>query len=220
MSEITRAVICMPFYMAMDGEISQQQFYNRAQSLLADYDTLATRLAEAEAWLDEVATLCATAERRVAELEAGQESLILVRDDYKRQAGEYRKKWAELEARQGNAKVFWFVGDKGQEEGKRHCKASASDGSLAMFETEEDAKRCARKHSGTEAFRVEYFTAPQPAPGVVGLVEALKECAASLAWNAHGECRAIHDGPIMPSNMALEAARAALAAYTQAKEGV
>lgn len=43
------------------------------------------------------------------------------------------------------------------------------------------------------------------------LLEALIEVAASLAWNAHGECRAINDGPIMPSAMAIEVARAAIA---------
>lgn len=43
------------------------------------------------------------------------------------------------------------------------------------------------------------------------LLEALIEVTASLAWNAHGECRAIHDGPIMPSAQAVEFARAAIA---------
>ena len=43
------------------------------------------------------------------------------------------------------------------------------------------------------------------------LLEALIEVTASLAWNAHGECRAIHDGPIMPSAMAIEVAKAAIA---------
>ena len=51
MSEMTRAVIQMPYDMAMDGEISRQQFYNRAQTLLADFDTLAQRLQEAESAL-------------------------------------------------------------------------------------------------------------------------------------------------------------------------
>jgi hypothetical protein len=46
---------------------------------------------------------------------------------------------------------------------------------------------------------------------VKALAEALTEVTASLAWNAHGECRAIHDGPIMPSAQAVEFARAALA---------
>lgn len=50
-------------------------------------------------------------------------------------------------------------------------------------------------------------------PDVAHLVEALEECAASLAWNCFGECRAIHAGPIMPAAMALDTARAALAPY-------
>ena len=52
-----------------------------------------------------------------------------------------------------------------------------------------------------------------PAPDVAGLVEALEECAASLAWNCFGECRAIHAGPIMPAAQALETAREALATH-------
>lgn len=47
------------------------------------------------------------------------------------------------------------------------------------------------------------------------LLEALVEVTASLAWNAHGECRAIHEGPIMPSSGAIEMARAAIAKATQ-----
>ena len=39
---------------------------------------------------------------------------------------------------------------------------------------------------------------------------ALTEVTATLAWNSFGECRAIHDGPIMPSAQAVEFARAAL----------
>lgn len=205
------------YWLRLD-DIGGHEYMVRA----SEYDTLATRLAEAEAWLDEVATLCVTAERRaaeleavieqrngecvslharVAELEAGQESLILVRDDYKRQAGEYRKKWAELEARQGKAvEPAAFI-----------AKSRGGFG-LEMCLPDQDDDRA------TLDWQPLYY-APQPAPeAVAGLVEALKECAASLAWHAHGECRAIHDGPIMPSNMALEAARAALAAYTQAKE--
>lgn len=43
------------------------------------------------------------------------------------------------------------------------------------------------------------------------LLEALIEVTASLEWNAHGRCRGINDGPIMPSAMAVECARAAIA---------
>lgn len=57
MSEITRAVIQMPYDMAMDGEISRQQFYNRAQTLLAEFDTLAQRLQEAEMLNNRMASL-------------------------------------------------------------------------------------------------------------------------------------------------------------------
>ena len=36
--DMTRAVIGMPFEMAMDSEMSRRQFYARAQTLLADLD--------------------------------------------------------------------------------------------------------------------------------------------------------------------------------------
>lgn len=47
---------------------------------------------------------------------------------------------------------------------------------------------------------------------IAELESALSECAASLAWNCFGECRAVHDGPIMSAQMALEHSRAALQA--------
>lgn len=61
------------------------------------------------------------------------------------------------------------------------------------------------------------YTTPQPGQDVRSLVEALEECAASLAWNCLGECRAIHAGPIMPAAMALDTARAALSTHRQAQ---
>lgn len=45
----------------------------------------------------------------------------------------------------------------------------------------------------------------------------IREVAASLAWNCFGECRAVHDGPIMPAQGALEMARDFLA--SQQPEG-
>ena len=45
------------------------------------------------------------------------------------------------------------------------------------------------------------------------LVAALVEVTASLEWNAHGRCRGINDGPIMPSAMAVEVAQQALAKH-------
>lgn len=59
-------------------------------------------------------------------------------------------------------------------------------------------------------------TQAQPADA---LVEALKEVTASLEWNAHGICRGINDGPIMPSSMAVERAKEALATYRAAQDG-
>jgi len=52
------------------------------------------------------------------------------------------------------------------------------------------------------------------------LVKALQEVTATLAWVAHGECRAIHDGPIMSSGQAQEMARTLLAQLDRAKEGL
>lgn len=54
---------------------------------------------------------------------------------------------------------------------------------------------------------------------VSGLVEALENCAAALAWNCFGECRAVHAGPIMPAAKALDTARTALAAHRHAQQG-
>lgn len=42
------------------------------------------------------------------------------------------------------------------------------------------------------------------------LLAALIEVSATLSWIAHGECRAFHEGPIMPSSMAVEVARKAI----------
>ena len=56
---------------------------------------------------------------------------------------------------------YWFIGDAGQEAGQRHCKKSSHDGSLALFESESDAKRAVRRHPGTEVYLVEYYLKPQ-----------------------------------------------------------
>lgn len=56
---------------------------------------------------------------------------------------------------------YWFIGDVGQEAGQRHCKKSMHDGSLAIFESENDAKRAVRRHPGTEVYLVEYYRKPQ-----------------------------------------------------------
>jgi len=68
-----------------------------------------------------------------------------------------------------------------------------------------------------EALRAENAALRESSQDVRSLVEALEECAASLAWNCFGECRAIHAGPIMPAAMALDTARAALSTHRQAQ---
>lgn len=68
-----------------------------------------------------------------------------------------------------------------------------------------------------EALRAENAALRESSQDVRSLVEALEECAASLAWNCLGECRAIHAGPIMPAAMALDTARAALSTHRQAQ---
>ncbi len=69
----------------------------------------------------------------------------------------------------------------------------------------EKAKSAPRKPSDVFIAAID-----QQAQRIGELEWLLREAAASLAWNAHGECRAIHDGPIMPSQMALDAVKAAL----------
>ncbi len=89
------------------------------------------------------------------------------------------------------------------------------------FGSESEAARYAQQKTpkAMGCVVVALYTTPQPGQDVRALVEALEECAASLAWNCFGECRAIHAGPIMPAAMALDTARAALAIHRQAQQG-
>lgn len=75
-------------------------------------------------------------------------------------------------------------------------------------------------HIAEASKMVEQGERQEASQDVRALVEALEECAASLAWNCFGECRAIHAGPIMPAAMALETARAALATCRQSQRKV
>lgn len=105
----------------------------------------------------------------------------------------------EVQAKQGERQeaVAWIVPDFG-----------------FLFPTEDAAQRYLRNINDLRK-PTALYTAPQPGPDVRALVEALEQCAASLAWNCFGECRAIHAGPIMPAAKALDTARAALAAHRQ-----
>lgn len=81
-------------------------------------------------------------------------------------ATDYAALEAELaKLRAGQEPVrFWFIGDAGQQKGATYCKKSSRDGSLAFFECEEDAKRAALRHPGTEVYPVEYYRKPQATP--------------------------------------------------------
>lgn len=50
MSKVTKSVICMPFDMAMHSELSRQQFYSVAQSLLTENEELRNAAAELRKW--------------------------------------------------------------------------------------------------------------------------------------------------------------------------
>lgn len=59
------------------------------------------------------------------------------------------------------AHTFYVLHDS--TEGQKYIKKDIDDGCLTIFETEEDAQRAKRRHSGTDYKRVDYYTAPQPA---------------------------------------------------------
>ena len=63
MSDITHAVISMPFDLAMSSELSRRQFHSRAQAMQADYDTLRAEVERLRALADrqeqQIATLTA-----------------------------------------------------------------------------------------------------------------------------------------------------------------
>ena len=52
MSDITHAVISMPFDLAMSSELSRRQFHSRAQAMQADYDTLRAEVERLRALAD------------------------------------------------------------------------------------------------------------------------------------------------------------------------
>ncbi len=129
----------------------------------------------------------------------------------------YWTPWHLAEAlRAENAKLRTALAEQGErQEAVAWALANSADeigGFAPIYYTKEGAISWA---NGRNIFPL--YTTPQPGQDVRSLVEALEECAASLAWNCLGECRAIHAGPIMPAAMALDTARAALAAHRQAQ---
>ena len=68
--------------------------------------------------------------------------------------------------------VAWFLYDATAD--VKYIKMNPTDGSLAIFDTEEAAMAAKRLHPGTDYKRCEYYSNPKPAPEVTKLVEALE----------------------------------------------
>lgn len=136
-------------------------------------------------------------------------------------ATDYSALEAELaKLRAGQEPVrFWFIGDAGQQKGATYCKKSSRDGSLAFFECEEDAKRAALRHPGTEVYPVEYYRKPQatPQPATVqGGVYSTDPLACSGCVSGCFRCRSVKvqgDGWIPVRERLPESERTVLAFY-------
>lgn len=145
---------------------------------------------------------------------------VVTARDYDALAAEVERLRERLAAIEGQKPVAW---------GAFHFGGSRSGKLYTHCETEQQIESyIADAHRGNDSITLRkgpLYAAPiaQAAPDVQdvsALVEALEECAASLAWNCFGECRAIHAGPIMPAAKALETARKALSAHNKQEGGV
>lgn len=67
--------------------------------------------------------------------------------------------------------VYWVLFDATTN--KKFIKKSLDDGSLAFFDTEQEASRAKARHAGTDYMRVEHYKRPAPAVPVTELVAAL-----------------------------------------------
>lgn len=85
-------------------------------------------------------------------------------------------------ARDEQPAVFWVLFDATGPE--RFIKKDVSDGTLAFFDSEDEAQRAKRRHPGTDYKRVEYYRAPiaQTAPqGKFRMGDLVKKSTGS-AW--------------------------------------
>jgi len=81
--------------------------------------------------------------------------------------------------------VFWVLFDATGPE--RFIKKDVSDGTLAFFDSEDEAQRAKRRHPGTDYKRVEYYRAPiaQTAPqGKFRMGDLVKKSTGS-EWEGH-----------------------------------
>ena len=85
-------------------------------------------------------------------------------EDIIQYARRLHSRYTAPEVEQKPTLVVWVLYDTTTDE--KYIKMNPSDGSLAIFDTEEDAIRAKRLHYGTDYKRCEYYSAPQPAPVV------------------------------------------------------
>ncbi|MCK0543556.1 hypothetical protein JTE78_12365 [Pseudomonas syringae pv. aptata] len=122
MSETTRAVIGMPFEMAMENDLSRRQFQSRAQALLAECDRLSSENAGLktgyEAYERVNAELRAECEKLKVDLRDAKDAALGLRwavGELKAENEALRKDKDRLDALDGN---FWDV---------RHSSGSLAD---------------------------------------------------------------------------------------------
>ncbi|MDZ4192901.1 MAG: hypothetical protein U1D65_12910 [Pseudomonas sp.] len=156
----------------------------------------------------ELRKLCAERDALAAELTRWGRRYQDVHEPALREAHAYIQELrAALEAIKGQQPVAFYWQDVGYPEPRKHGPYFGWPSESAL------------RNVDGRAMPMPLYASPQPDPDVRALVEALEECAASLAWNCFGECRAVHAGPIMPAAKALDTARTALAAQRQAQQG-
>ena len=95
MSELMdRAVIGMPFDMAMQNHLSRMQFYNRAQAILAERDALLDRAERAEAAAQKSACEAVSALGQAHDAYEAQRKAEAERDALQGQLNDLRNGWA------------------------------------------------------------------------------------------------------------------------------
>ena len=93
---------------------------------------------------------------------------------------------APVERVEQEAKVFWVLFDNTTD--VKYIKKDSDAGTLAFFDNEKDAARAKRFNPGTDYKRLEYYTAPQPAPTAAQDVAGLEF---TLMHPADGETHTI-----------------------------
>lgn len=100
---------------------------------------------------------------------------------------------APVEPVKQTANVFWVLFDNTTD--VKYIKKDSDAGTLAFFDNEEDAAWAKRFNPGTDYKRVEYYTAPQPAPTAC----TGKNCGSTDPKLHSADCFAEHEQAIAPT---------------------